>query len=102
MAAPAGMFSAARGADGSVAILDVQRGDKIDFEVPALPLPNTTKNTAGYPLAPGMDWIDLFVGSEGTLGIVMEAELQLLPAPRDVLAGVVFSDRRCGGPGCGG
>ncbi|MGP0076079.1 MAG: FAD-binding oxidoreductase [Bryobacteraceae bacterium] len=71
-------------------VLDVRRGDKVDFEVPALPLPNTTKNTAGYPLAPGMDWIDLFTGSEGTLGIVTEAELQLLPAPSDVLAGVVF------------
>ena len=62
-------------------VLDVQRGDKVDFDVPALPLPDTTKNTAGYPLAPGMDWIDLFTGSEGTLGIVTEAELQLLPAP---------------------
>ena len=71
-------------------VLDVQRGDKVDFEVPALPLPNTTKNTAGYPLEPGMDWIDLFTGSEGTLGIVTEVELQLLPAPADVLAGVVF------------
>jgi FAD/FMN-containing dehydrogenase len=68
----------------------VRRGDKVDFDVPELPLPNTTKNTAGYPLAPGMDWIDLFTGSEGTLGIVMEAELQLLPAPADVLAGIVF------------
>jgi len=71
-------------------VLDVRRGDRIDFDVPALPLPQTTKNTAGYPLAPGMDWIDLFTGSEGTLGIVTEAEVQLLPAPRDVLAGVVF------------
>ncbi len=71
-------------------VLDVRRGDKINFDVPELPLPNTTKNTAGYSLAPGMDWIDLFVGSEGTLGIVIEAELQLLPAPADVLAGIVF------------
>ena len=71
-------------------VLDVRRGDPIDFDVPALPLPATTKNTAGYPLAPGMDWIDLFTGSEGTLGIVIEAELQLLPAPADLLAGVVF------------
>ena len=71
-------------------VLDVRRGDPIDFDVPALPLPVTTKNTAGYPLAPGMDWIDLFTGSEGTLGIVTEAELQLLPAPADLLAGVVF------------
>jgi FAD/FMN-containing dehydrogenase len=74
--------------DGQVR--DFWRGDKVDFDVPALPLPQTTKNTAGYLLAPGMDWIDLFVGSEGTLGIVTEAELQLLPKPADVLAGVVF------------
>jgi len=71
-------------------VLDVKRGDKIDFDVPAIPLPNTTKNTAGYLLKPGMDWIDLFAGSEGTLGIVTEADLQLLPKPADVLAGIVF------------
>ena len=71
-------------------VLDVRRGDQVDFEVPELPHPNTTKNTAGYSLAPGMDWIDLFTGSEGTLGIVTEAELQLLPVPSDVLAGIVF------------
>jgi len=71
-------------------VRDFRRGGKIDFDVPALPLPATTKNTAGYPLAPGMDWIDLFTGSEGTLGIITEAELLLLPKPADVLAGVVF------------
>ncbi len=71
-------------------VLNVKRGDKVDFDVPEIPLPNTTKNTAGYLLKPGMDWIDLFAGSEGTLGIVVEAELQLLPKPADVLAGVVF------------
>jgi FAD/FMN-containing dehydrogenase len=37
-----------------------------------------------------MDWIDLFIGSEGTLGIVTEADLQLLPEPAGILAGVVF------------
>ena len=74
--------------DGSVNTF--QRGDKIDFDVPAIPLPGTTKNTAGYLLSPEMDWIDLFTGSEGTLGVVVEAELQLLPKPADVLAGVVF------------
>jgi FAD/FMN-containing dehydrogenase len=71
-------------------VLDIHKGGRIDFEVPALPLPATTKNTAGYQLAPGMDWIDLFTGSEGTLGIVTEAELQLLPTPVNVLTGVVF------------
>ena len=71
-------------------VLKVARGDKVDFPVPRIPLPNTTKNTAGYALSPGMDWIDLFNGSEGTLGIVTEAELQLLPEPAEILAGVVF------------
>jgi FAD/FMN-containing dehydrogenase len=71
-------------------VFHVKRGDKIDFPVPQIPLPNTTKNTAGYLLSPGMEWVDLFTGSEGTLGIVIEAELRLLPRPAGVLAGVVF------------
>ena len=69
-----------------------RRGETIDFDVPAIPLPDTTKNTAGYPLSPGMDWIDLITGSEGTLAVVMEAELQLLPAPPEIAAAVLFFD----------
>jgi FAD/FMN-containing dehydrogenase len=71
-------------------IVDVRRGQAVDFDVPPLPVPQTTKHTAGYPLRPGMDWVDLFVGSEGTLGTIAEAEVQLLPAPGELLAGVVF------------
>ena len=74
--------------DGS--LRHFQRGEKIDFDVPSIPLPNTTKNTAGYALSPGMDWVDLFIGSEGTLGVVTQAELKLLPSARQLLAGVVF------------
>ncbi len=70
--------------------LDIARGDSIDFDPGVIPLPNVTKDTAGYLLRPGMDWIDLFCGSEGTLGVITEARLRLLPAPRAVLAGVVF------------
>jgi FAD/FMN-containing dehydrogenase/dihydroorotate dehydrogenase len=73
-------------------LIDVSRGDAIDFDVPAIRIPQTTKHTAGYRLAPAMDWIDLIAGSEGTLAVVTEAELRLLPAPRDILAGVVFFD----------
>ena len=79
----------------NVAFLDgtvrtIQRGEKVDFDVPAISLPHTTKLSAGYPLQPGMDLIDLIIGSEGTLGLVTEAELNLLPAPGDRLGGVVF------------
>ncbi|MGZ5504592.1 MAG: FAD-binding oxidoreductase, partial [Chthoniobacterales bacterium] len=74
--------------DGS--ILSLPRGQKIDFEVPEISLPRTTKHSAGYPLAPGMEWVDLMVGNEGTLGVVTEAELQFLPAPGERLGGVVF------------
>ncbi len=70
--------------------LAVARGDAIDFDPGTIPLPAVTKNTAGYPLRPGMDWVDLFVGSEGTLGVVTEARVGLLPEPPVVLAGVVF------------
>jgi FAD/FMN-containing dehydrogenase len=70
--------------------LDVRRGDPIDFDPGTIPLPNVTKNTAGYLLRPGMDWVDLICGSEGTLGVVTEAHLRLLPAPPAVLAGVLF------------
>ena len=75
-------------ADGRV--MDVSRGQAIDFDPGVIPLPQVTKNTAGYPLRPGMDWVDLFVGSEGTLGVLTEARLRLIPAPAAVLGGVVF------------
>jgi len=41
------------------------------------------KNTAGYAFA--HDPVDWFVGSEGTLGVVVEAELELLPLPERVI-----------------
>ena len=71
-------------------IIEYRRGEKVDFEVPSIPLPRTRKHSAGYRLEPGMDFVDLFIGSEGTLGVVTEAELQLLPAPGEILGGVVF------------
>jgi FAD/FMN-containing dehydrogenase len=70
--------------------LRVRRGDRVDFPVRTVRVPATTKNSAGYHLQPDLEWVDLFPGSEGTLGIVTEAELKLFPEPTAILSGVVF------------
>jgi FAD/FMN-containing dehydrogenase len=67
-----------------------ERGQKVDFPFVSVRTPQTTKNAAGYLLRPELEWVDLLAGSEGTLGIVTEAELQLLPEPAAILSGVVF------------
>lgn len=46
------------------------------------------KNTVGYAFA--HDPIDWFIGSEGTLGVIVEAELSLLPLPRHVVGFAVL------------
>ena len=50
----------------------------IEGELPELPMPDI-KTAAGYFVQPDMDLVDLFIGAEGTLGVVTEATLQLLP-----------------------
>ena len=77
-------------------ILALRRGEKPPFAVPEIPAPDVKKNTAGYFMRPGMDYLDLFVGSDGTLGVVSEVEVTLLDLPKTLFTGVVFfiSDAR--------
>src|SRR5207248_6832393 len=70
--------------------LPMHSGGAIDAELPSYQMPRVRKHASGYYVAPGMDLIDLFIGSEGTLGVIIEAELRLLPKPEGLLSGVVF------------
>jgi D-lactate dehydrogenase (cytochrome) len=65
-------------------------GRAIEAQLPSYQMPQTRKHASGYYVAPGMDVLDLFIGSEGTLGVVVEAEVKLLPKPEAILSGVVF------------
>jgi D-lactate dehydrogenase (cytochrome) len=83
-------------------ILDLRRGEvransegrirvgSIDVKLPSYRMPATRKNASGYFVAPEMDAVDLFIGSEGTLGVICEVETKLLPKPKGLLSGVVF------------
>jgi FAD/FMN-containing dehydrogenase len=74
--------------DGSVR--KYGRGERLDFAYTPLPAPRCRKHTAGYYLPPDAGFLELFCGSEGTLAVVLEAEVQLLPQPVSLLSGVVF------------
>ena len=74
---------------------EIVRSDRsIRVPVPRYRMPQTSKLSAGYFAAPAMDLIDLFIGSEGTLGVVTEATLRVLPVrPAMCLAFVPFARR---------
>ena len=74
-------------------VLDIRRGDTVADEeghfeiqigartvrvpVPSYRMPRVSKLSAGYFAEPGMDLVDLFIGAEGTLGIVTAATLRV-------------------------
>ncbi len=83
-------------------MLDVPRGKYISkgrdfcdvpvlnsFRVPGYRMPDI-KNSAGYFARDGMDLIDLFIGSEGTLACIVEADIRLLKKEHDLLAVFAF------------
>lgn len=59
------------------------QGRIISGQLPQIQMPKVSKHTAGYYIHPEMDILDLFIGSEGTLGIVTRAELAVLPLPKE-------------------
>jgi D-lactate dehydrogenase (cytochrome) len=72
--------------------LPLPNGRMLTAQLPSYRMPATRKHAAGYFVAPEMDAVDWFIGSEGTLAVITAAELALLPQPEAMLAGIVFFD----------
>ena len=73
-------------------VFDTDKGKK-HIKLPKYSLPKI-KNAAGYYNYPNADLIDIFIGSDGTLGVVVEAALKLIPHFKEVFGGIIFFDGR--------
>jgi D-lactate dehydrogenase (cytochrome) len=88
-------------------VLDLERGacrahpegwfevEAVDGAVTRVPLPSyamprVAKRSAGYHAEPEMDLVDLFVGSEGTLGVITSVRVAVAPGPPRLLAWMGF------------
>ncbi|MBR0129865.1 MAG: FAD-binding oxidoreductase, partial [Firmicutes bacterium] len=66
-------------AKGRKGELICEDGSRLEFTLPSYTMPATSKNTASYYVKDDMDLIDLIIGSDGTLGVISELELKLIP-----------------------
>jgi D-lactate dehydrogenase (cytochrome) len=76
-------------AEGYTLNFKTESGKEYKLEIPVINMP-LTKNTAGYFCKENMDGIDLFIGSEGTLGVITKAELKLVPYPENIISCIIF------------
>jgi D-lactate dehydrogenase (cytochrome) len=65
---------------GQAFSLHTEEGRELSGRLPDYIMP-TVKNAAGFFVSENMELIDLFIGSEGTLGVISEIELRLIPSP---------------------
>ncbi|MGB5849926.1 MAG: FAD-binding oxidoreductase [Ignavibacteriaceae bacterium] len=69
--------------------LKTSSGRDIRLTLPDYKMPKI-KNASGYFCKRNMEAIDLFVGSEGTLGVITKIKLKLLPLPLGELSCILF------------
>lgn len=70
-------------------IIQLDSGRKIEIKLPTYKMPKV-KSAAGYFAKDGMDLIDLFIGQEGTLSVIVEAEVGLEKKPTGIFSCFVF------------
>ena len=76
-------------ADNGKFIIVLSDGTEVEVTIPTYTMPKT-KNAAGLFAEPDMDLIDLFVGSEGILGIITEVELGLVKHEENIMTVMAF------------
>jgi len=76
-------------AEGLKFALKTDSGQIIRGRLPDYTMPRV-KNAAGFFAEKDMDLIDLFIGSEGTLGVITELELIISPMPPVIWGFMIF------------
>jgi D-lactate dehydrogenase (cytochrome) len=82
-----GQATARRGERFSI---HLSTGEVLHVPVPDYSLPDLKKISAGYYSADPIDLVDLFVGSEGTLGLITAITVDLAPLPPAVVTALAF------------
>ena len=70
-------------------IISLSDGSESIVKIPSYKMPST-KNAAGLYAKPSMDLIDLFIGSEGILGVITQVELKLEKLPKNIMTVMAF------------
>jgi D-lactate dehydrogenase (cytochrome) len=86
------MMSIRRGevtAQEGVLTFQSEAGTEYAVKVPTYRMPEV-KNAAGLYAAPDMDLVDLFIGSEGLLGVVTEVQVRLVRKPESIVGEIAF------------
>jgi D-lactate dehydrogenase (cytochrome) len=70
-------------------MLKSKNGKEYSIDLPDFDLPKV-KHSAGYYITRNMDVIDLFIGSEGTLGVYKEIGLSFIEKPENIISAVIY------------
>jgi D-lactate dehydrogenase (cytochrome) len=79
--------------DDNLIKLTDENDREILAKIPTYERLDVRKNVSGFFNERPLDAIDLFIGSEGALGVITEIELSLLPKPEGFFSGIVFFEK---------